>query len=277
MADFMGGIRDESPVCLIIVTVFIGLAALTLMNMLIGVLCEVITAMAAEEKEQLLTVAALEQIHDIVKKLDLDDDRKISYDEFRQLLQMPSVLKALSDVGVDPIGLVDLAEHIFVVNGQTVDLDFEQFMEFVLDLRGSNTATVKDLTNLSKQNNGLFNRMMAELQAVKAQLRGLSNCTEDKGDKEDKESASAAILELKEQTARIEQQLQKDSEKAAQTERDLKERAEKFERELSDRTARLEEELKTSTTQLKTTTGRIEKQLAVLIDEIRNQGKKQLE
>merc|ERR1740138_293333 len=47
-------IKEESAVCLVIFNVFILLAALTVMNMLIGVLCEVVSAVAAVEREEML-------------------------------------------------------------------------------------------------------------------------------------------------------------------------------------------------------------------------------
>merc|ERR550537_2118995 len=44
LADFADAIRAESPLCLLLVGIFIYFSSLTVMNMLIGVLCEVVSS-----------------------------------------------------------------------------------------------------------------------------------------------------------------------------------------------------------------------------------------
>jgi hypothetical protein len=56
-------------------------------------------------------------------------------------------VRALTEVGVDVIGLVDFADVIFEDDDE---LSFGRFMEIVLELRGSNSATVKDIIELRK-------------------------------------------------------------------------------------------------------------------------------
>jgi hypothetical protein len=53
----------------------------------------------------------------------------------------------LAEVGVDVVGLLDFGDVIVDDND---DLDFPNFMELVLQLRGSNQATVKDVVDLRK-------------------------------------------------------------------------------------------------------------------------------
>jgi len=143
--------------------VFILLAALTVMNMLIGVLCEVVSAVAATEKES-LTVSFLHgQLKSVMKTsgLDKDNDGRISKQEFSTLLEYPTACRALKEVGVDVINLVDNIDFIFPEDEQMDgddegaayverQLSFGDFMELVLMLRGSNNATVKDIVDLRK-------------------------------------------------------------------------------------------------------------------------------
>merc|ERR1711904_189368 len=89
-----------------------------------------------------------EQMRTIVGELDQNFDGKISYKEFIKIMAKPDALAALDDVGVSPTGIVDFAELFFFEDGQPVELDFTDFMEVILDLRESNTATVKDMLNL---------------------------------------------------------------------------------------------------------------------------------
>mmetsp|Transcript_99284 Transcript_99284/g.171030 ORF Transcript_99284/g.171030 Transcript_99284/m.171030 type:complete len:138 (+) Transcript_99284:49-462(+) len=50
-------------------------------------------------------------------------------------------------MGVDVVGLVDFADIIFE---NDIELSFADFMELVLQLRGSNNCTVKDMVDLRK-------------------------------------------------------------------------------------------------------------------------------
>jgi len=136
--------------------VFVLIAALTLMNMLIGVLCEVVSGVAAVEKEELAVSFVKGKLQNIVMGFDTNGDNLISKSEFEMLMKSKEAVKALTEVGVDAEGLVDLAETIFSENyGNGSDcydkeLSFPDFMEVILELRGGNTATIRDLVNLKK-------------------------------------------------------------------------------------------------------------------------------
>jgi len=127
---------------------FIALAALMVMNMLIGVLCEVVSAVAATEKEDMSVSFVMQKMQSIITELDTDGDGNLSKREFIKILNNNEAVVALNEVGVDPVGLVDFVDHIF--EDEQVELDFESFMNVVLQFRGSNTATVKDIMNLTK-------------------------------------------------------------------------------------------------------------------------------
>merc|ERR550532_2752306 len=101
-------------------------------------------------------IAALIQDHDKNK------DDTISRSEFKDMFSNTKAMAILQDVGVDVIGLVDFADTIFddacEANGLDVSddngkLSFEDFMGLILDLRGSNNATVKDVVDLRKHIN----------------------------------------------------------------------------------------------------------------------------
>eukprot|EP00747_Dinoflagellata_sp_TGD_P142906 gnl/TRDRNA2_/TRDRNA2_176311_c0_seq14.p1 gnl/TRDRNA2_/TRDRNA2_176311_c0~~gnl/TRDRNA2_/TRDRNA2_176311_c0_seq14.p1 ORF type:complete len:505 (+),score=104.48 gnl/TRDRNA2_/TRDRNA2_176311_c0_seq14:214-1515(+) len=180
LADFCNAIRAESEIGMVLALLFIYFACMTVMNMLIGVLCEVITAVAATEREERMTTMVKEQMSNIVTGLDTDYNGKISYKEFTRILHIPDALLALQEVGVDPAGLVDFADLFFLEDGEYIELEFGRFMEMVLDLRGSNNATVKDIMNLWSQVSGKFN-------VVKEEVREVRECV-SRCDKETKEA-----------------------------------------------------------------------------------------
>lgn len=144
-------VRQESFFLLALFLLFILLASLTVMNMLIGILCEVVSVVSAVEKENCLLNFVKNRMQQMLTDsgLDADGDGMINKDEFEKLLDIPEAARALSEVGVDVVGLVDFADFIFGMEGD-VELTFADFMEVVLQLRGNNNATVKDIVDLRK-------------------------------------------------------------------------------------------------------------------------------
>lgn len=163
-------LQEQNILLLLILYVFILLAALTVMNMLIGVICEVVSAVAATEREHLSLGFVKEKINELMTQSGADEnnDQMISKEEFLNLLQNQKAVSILQDVGVDVLGLVDFADTIFEPDlgqeeGEERLLDFASFMNVVLDLRGGNHATVKDIVNLRKYINGRFENLEHKL------------------------------------------------------------------------------------------------------------------
>jgi len=138
---------------------FVILAALMVMNMLTGVLCEVVSAVAAIEKDQMLINYVKVKMLSVIEKLDEDGNNSVSRTEFENMLREAEAVRALTEVGVDVVGLVDFADVIFE---EEEELSFGRFMEIVLELRGSNGATVKDVIELRK----LIRNAMADTQFI---------------------------------------------------------------------------------------------------------------
>jgi hypothetical protein len=158
LIDFTDALREQNWILLVLAFIYITLAALTVMNMLIGVLCEVVSAVAETERDDIKTTTLSFKMREVVGALDRDKNKMISYAEFTEILEHPKTLEALADVGVDPLGLVDFAEFFFFEDGVPVELTFETFMEMVLDLRETNKATVKDRLLVWKQIKGTTNK-----------------------------------------------------------------------------------------------------------------------
>jgi hypothetical protein len=163
--DNLGGvifeIAAESWFVTVLFYVFILLAAMTVLNMLIGVLCEVVSAVAATEKEALTVAYVKSKVEEVISEfgVDEDGDRRVSKREFKKILEIPSACNALQEVDVDVVGLVDIADFIFEEEDKDDEegkpkeekaLSFEEFMDLVLSLRSSNSATVKDIVDLRK-------------------------------------------------------------------------------------------------------------------------------
>eukprot|EP00927_Polykrikos_kofoidii_P083258 TRINITY_DN8487_c0_g2_i1.p1 TRINITY_DN8487_c0_g2~~TRINITY_DN8487_c0_g2_i1.p1 ORF type:complete len:801 (+),score=117.49 TRINITY_DN8487_c0_g2_i1:225-2627(+) len=167
---------------------YVLVATLTVMNMLIGVLCEVVSAVAATEREEMLVSYVGGRLRSVVELLDTDRGGTISKKEFLEILENVDAIKALQDVGVDVVGLVDFADFIFEIesNDDSDDLGIElsigEFMDVVLQLRGSNTATVKDIVDLRKfiqtsfaERHVLLSSLHEDVKAARKTLSELAN------------------------------------------------------------------------------------------------------
>jgi len=162
-------LKEQSVVLLLVLYAFIFLSALTVMNMLIGVICEVVSAVAATERETLSLSFVREKIQELLDEsgADEDGDQMITKDEFMTLITHPKAVPILEDVGVDVIGLLDFKDTLFEGDPYVTEdsdgesrveeekkLSFPHLMNLVLDLRGDNTATVRDIVNLRKYIHG---------------------------------------------------------------------------------------------------------------------------
>merc|ERR1712032_341555 len=138
-----------NPLMWCLIMIYIILAGLTVMNMLIGVLCEVVSVVSAVEKEALAINFVESQLLQMMQRIGIDvfENDKISMQTFHELMELPETVKALQGVGVDVIALFDYTEFVFQ---SSQELSFPEFMDVILQLRGSNTATVKDIVDLRK-------------------------------------------------------------------------------------------------------------------------------
>jgi len=126
---------------------FILLAYVTIMNMLIGVLVEVVAVVASVEKETNQVAAVKRVLLKWTPDTDLDGDCRIGVDEFKNMLNNDGCAKDLNDVGVDAVALIDHAD--FVYRNKT-ELTFAELLAVVLGLRGRNDPKVQDLVQLRK-------------------------------------------------------------------------------------------------------------------------------
>jgi len=167
---------DQHPFFGIIILLFILLASLTVMNMLVGVLCEVVSVVSSVEKEQLTVNYVKQRLYTMFEEWDEDGSMTISKAEFQRMLVIPEAAKIIHEIGVDVVGLVDFADFIFK---EGADLSFADFMELVLSFRGSNQSTVKDVVDLRKF---VGSQLETTTRELNDQLKGLTKViTKDVG------------------------------------------------------------------------------------------------
>jgi len=137
-----------------------------------------------------------EKIQELLDVGDQNSDCEISKAEFMCLLQNKKALAILQDVGVDVIGVVDNIDHIFAADPvpfmeeddeekpqeittatKEKTLSFPEFMKVILDLRGSNTATVRDIVDLRRFIIDSFQDLEARIGAALLRNHAPSSCS----------------------------------------------------------------------------------------------------
>lgn len=188
IADLMDQIEEDGAYILIVsYYVFVLFASLTVMNMLIGVLCEVITAVAQCEHEEIQIINVKDKLGEIVERQceDLDNvsnrasgegQLKIHKDTFMKILMDEQCTQLLAEVKVDCYGLVELVDTLFSTeDGDERVLFFPDLVELIMDQRNSNIATVKDVTDLRKFVKGRLDKLDL---GIRAQTLGLGRLLE---------------------------------------------------------------------------------------------------
>jgi hypothetical protein len=137
----------NSVLSILFFVIFVFMVTLTLLNMLVGVLCEVIRVVSQVETEKVEICHMKVGLHKLIMQADEDGTGCISLKEFVLFLQNPEAARFLDSVGIDALALVDFAQTYFK-KGQTYD--FADIIQLLLELRSHNTCTVKDIVELRK-------------------------------------------------------------------------------------------------------------------------------
>jgi ribosomal protein L40E len=93
--------------------VFLLISSLTVMNMLIGVICEVVADVSATEREEMTVDYITHKLYGMLVGIDTDSNNMISKDEFLACIEHREAALILHDVGIDVVNLIDFTDAIF--------------------------------------------------------------------------------------------------------------------------------------------------------------------
>jgi voltage-gated sodium channel len=128
-------------------TAFIFITTVTILNMLVGVIVEVVNVVSSVEREQLELKHMREGLWQLLLQADTDCSGEVTIKEFVRLLQNKSAVQFLDSVGIDAIALVDISEYLFK---GCETYEYVDMVGALLELRGTNSCTVKDIVSLRK-------------------------------------------------------------------------------------------------------------------------------
>jgi len=152
---------NQQPIFGLIVLLYIFVAFLTVLNLLVGVIVQVVNVVSEVESEEMAVKDVKRRLMTAVEN-NVDSGWKgestvLSRDDFQSLVTQPDIVKALASLRVDCVALLESEDIIFSTTSlsggfpEPVDsIPFGAFMEIVMQLRGSNQATVKDMVQLRK-------------------------------------------------------------------------------------------------------------------------------
>lgn len=157
---------------------FVLLASVTIMYMLVGVLVEVMSAISVSEKEGMTVSFVATQLRETMEASNYDLEHSLSQSEFCQLLTQADVARTITGVGVDIGVLLDMMDIIFedLQKKGITGLSFESMVELILNLRGANTATVKDVKELLRVLKAIFKENFNVMQRkIHEEFNGIKN------------------------------------------------------------------------------------------------------
>jgi len=123
---------------------FVILSAFTVMNLLIGVLCDVVNKVSAEEKEVAATRVLKRTIVAMLQEMDSDNSGLISREELQAVFSHAECLKVLNELQVDVHQLFDSLEMHFGLDDDG-NISMTKIVELILMMRGDRHPTIKDM------------------------------------------------------------------------------------------------------------------------------------
>jgi len=164
-----------------LIVFFFALVSVTIMYMLVGVLVDVVGLVATVEKEGIEVSYIAGLLRNELQGLGYKPDVPISKFEFQKIMLEPSIVKIVAGAGVDVIVLADMMDLITEdINRNGGQLDFTDLMDLVLNMRGSNPATVKDFKEQIRMFKVILNESLQEaVGQIRKQLNDVQNQMQD--------------------------------------------------------------------------------------------------
>eukprot|EP00927_Polykrikos_kofoidii_P087145 TRINITY_DN9967_c1_g1_i6.p1 TRINITY_DN9967_c1_g1~~TRINITY_DN9967_c1_g1_i6.p1 ORF type:complete len:717 (-),score=106.34 TRINITY_DN9967_c1_g1_i6:141-2291(-) len=157
-------LRSQDVVMWAIFVTFCLFGSFASLNMLIGVLCEAVSALAAAHKEEATITYFRDGVSELWSRFSGSSSEELSVEEFARFLLQPYVLQFMANVDVDVSALVEHSHNLFKSN---MCFDHTDVIALMLDFRGTNPCTVKDVVNLRKWIGGEFGDLFKSLQELR--------------------------------------------------------------------------------------------------------------
>eukprot|EP00928_Gymnodinium_smaydae_P033330 TRINITY_DN23905_c0_g1_i1.p1 TRINITY_DN23905_c0_g1~~TRINITY_DN23905_c0_g1_i1.p1 ORF type:complete len:619 (-),score=96.67 TRINITY_DN23905_c0_g1_i1:359-2173(-) len=122
--------------------VFVLIVVLTILNMLIGIMVEVVKAVASSEQEVIAIRFMKETILLMLKEFDVEGRKHLNQEQFNGFIAADGTLSTLREVDVDVLYVMEMAN---VMYSDTQTLSFENILDLLLTSRADIKPTVSHM------------------------------------------------------------------------------------------------------------------------------------
>mmetsp|Transcript_5912 Transcript_5912/g.14131 ORF Transcript_5912/g.14131 Transcript_5912/m.14131 type:complete len:590 (+) Transcript_5912:105-1874(+) len=139
--------KSGSPHYIVFFVLYIIFASFTLLNMLTGILCEVVNASAESEKIKTSEAKLRDAIESIVNELDKNSDGKISRNEFKKMQKNRKILKALKELQIERTEIEKYYEYLFAPreDGQEPNVTIDEMTQMIMRTRPGTPVGALDM------------------------------------------------------------------------------------------------------------------------------------
>jgi hypothetical protein len=175
-------ITNKSQIFMAFYLLHILFSNMTLLNVLVGVICTVITEVqdAQTEKRDMKTVK--DELLTALDELDTDGNKMISYEEFNKLIERKELHGFFRSVGVDVTHLINMSDFIFWDEDIMAykEVSYSTFLEHILSMRTSNPCTVLEMVDLQKLISQQNHENAMKFQALRSSIMSIRDLVETK-------------------------------------------------------------------------------------------------
>ncbi|CAJ1407278.1 unnamed protein product [Effrenium voratum] len=191
LASAFHAIKAESALLFWLFTLFVVISGITLLNMLIGVLCQVVEDNSREHEKQKMLVDLKSSLEEAFEALDTSHDGKISEEEFQMMRTDPNVMDIFFRLGMEEEAMVERLNHMqeTIFAGAKDDaeesaeppkrvqsLSFNQFCDQVIEMQMGSAAGVLDVQLLAakvRQEDQKIRKTLSRLEPEVRKVLGL--------------------------------------------------------------------------------------------------------
>lgn len=146
LAGLVNALRMDNEIMLTLLILFILISSFTVLNMLIGILCDVVAQTEAEEAETSKQEVVRKAFSDVFARIDKDGSGRISAAEFDELCQDAKVLQLLEKkLNIDARDLSEMRKLLFTDASGSREMTFDDFLKLLLRLRPDEKASPLDV------------------------------------------------------------------------------------------------------------------------------------
>lgn len=130
---------------------YVLLTNITVMNMLIGIVCEVVAEVKQRDEKNSAVDYLKRNLRELLIELDNDQNGQISKEELQSARQMPMAKDVLKELGVDLEDLLVLTEPLFEQDfdeGREQEVTREELLNIILDMRGDRDVRMEDIVRM---------------------------------------------------------------------------------------------------------------------------------